>query len=337
MSSKLIKLFRVYFGILFIMFFLILPALTEPAEAGYLVAEVEIENPAAIPKATVAPGQMGTVIIPAKVVLTKYPPRLEQVFINLRAYTNVEGDDWGASVYPPLIVFNPREISQDIQILVTAPMYEDVNEFRDVNVTGEWMLNPGMLTDKIVENGVRVHVEPYIKFVVIPVEGYQRVWPGGEAKFRIGVYNLGNREESFHISISNLDSLMAADFAVFYTTETITVKPFTESYLDFTVEGTAREFHPWRGHMTAITVHVVPIQDLPELEGIYLENLAQDFDFFYYEYGTSIPDTCAFGIVFGIVFLVVIYYYLKKRSQKRRKSRRMMRRRRRLLRRRREE
>jgi hypothetical protein len=327
------KLFLSRFILVFILLLLVLSIFPASANAGYTVAQLQVTPKTGptggSPMADVSPGQSGTVSFDAKVILTKYRPRNEQIFVSLRAHSELEGDVWGASVSPPEILFNPQEFEKDVKIHVTAPMYEDVNEERNMIVVGTWMSSVSTISGEIKPHGVHVRVAPYIKFFTSLVDGYQRVWPGGKADFSMKIWNLGNRNESFHISVNHLDALSKAGFAVTFPTETVWVKPGDNSEFKFTVEGSVRYFHPWRTQLTAISLHVVPSNELPGQSVLNLENYAWNTEFYYYEWGPSFPVPCIAGIIIGIIILTVIYYYFKKRSGRRRKLRRAKRLRRR--------
>jgi hypothetical protein len=302
--------------------------LSFPAEAGFVVAQIEIDPQpgpdGGSPMVEVAPGKTSAVILTGKVVLTKYRPRNEQIFVSLRAHT----EDWGAEVLPMELTINPNEWEYPIQISVAAPPWEDVNEERTVIIDGDWIANPSQISGNVKPNGVHVRVAPFIKFFANIGDGYKRVWPGGKADFSMNVHNLGNRNESFHISVNDLESLEQAGFAFKIPTEYISVDSKAKGIFRFSVEGTAKNFHPWRTHLTTISLHIVPTTEVP-IGNPDPEYYSWNVFFFYYERGPSFPEPCIFSIIIGIVFLVAIYYTLKKRSQKRRKIRKLLRQKRR--------
>jgi len=334
---KVMKIFYAYL-IFFIALVMMLISPGVSNSEGYIVAQVEIEPeparwPGGVPMCQVGDGDSGTVGLKGQLKLTRYPPRAQQVFVNLRAYTDAENDRWGASVIPPLIVLNPGQLYEDVDIFVTAPMYENVNEERHVVITGTWQGSPGgYVVENIMETGVDVRVAPYLKFVVSSVDGgFVRVWPGRDANYQLSIYNFGNRNESFHIRILDTASLDLAGISVTFQSNTIDVGPREEGFFNIKVRGTVKTFHPWRSHMTQIGFEVTPTNELPVIDNtpVDLTKYAQQWFIYYYEFGPSFPEPCIFGIVVGIIFLVGIYYYLKKKARKRRAKRILSRRQRR--------
>ena len=302
---------------------LLSPALSN--SEGYVVVQVEIDPEptrweGGVPMCQVGDGDSGTVGFSAEVQMTRYPPRAQQVFVNLRAYTDQENDRWGASVIPPVIVLNPGQLFADVNVYVTAPMYENVNEERNVRVTGTWQGNPGGYSEPIMESGIAVRVAPFIKYVVSSVDGgFVRVWPGREANYQLSIFNFGNRNESFSIKTLSQGVLDSAGLSVTYKTNTIDVGPRSEGFFDIKVIGTVKTFHPWRSHMTQIGFEIQPTNPLPMIDNNRedLTYYAQQWYIFYYEFGPSFPEPCICGIVVGIVSLVAIYYYFKKKARKR--------------------
>jgi hypothetical protein len=325
---KAIKLLSVYFFFIISLISLLLSPILSNSQ-GYVIVQVEVdprsnEYEGGVAMCEVGDGDSGTVGFPGRIILSRYPPRAQQVFVNLRAYTDKESDLWGASVIPPVIVMNPGQLFADIDVFVTAPMYENVNEERNVRITGTWQGNPGGYSEDVMEGGVAVRVAPFIKFVVSSVDGgFVRVRPGGMADYQLSIYNFGNRNESFSIRTLNQGSLDGAGLSVTYKTNTIDVGPRSEGFFDIRVRGTVKNFHPWRSHMTQIGFEITPTNKLPRINN-EVEDLTyyiQEWYIFYYEFGPSLPEPCICGIVIGIVVLVSIYYGLKRKARKRRAKR----------------
>ena len=325
------RIFSIYFTFLLCSTFVLSSNLITSVEAGYIIPQVEIYDPSnpdgSWKLAEVAPGDSGTVMFTGRVYVTEFRPHLEQIFISLKARSDRSGDTWGALVYPPEILLTSRQMEHDISVFVTAPPFTDVSEWRHIIIDGTWIGNPSSLSGEVIPSSVNVGVAPYIRYFASLGEGYKRVWPGQTAYFTMNVFNIGNRNESFHVSINDLDSLTKAGFAVTFPTEYIEVEADTKGEFKFRVMGTVKNFHPWRTYLSTISLHVVPVHELPDGEIQLLEQYAWNIDFYYYEFGPSFPEPCIFGIIIAIVFLVVIYYYLKKKSKKKkREHRRRMRR-----------
>jgi hypothetical protein len=322
---------RIYFYLCIILFSFLISNIVTTVEAGYIVGQIEIDKhdmdklspDGGAPMTEVAPGKSGAIQIPAKIKLIKYPAKRQPIYINMWAHTDKTNDVWGASVNPKSFIMQVNELEKDIFINVRAPPYESVMEIRNITVGGDWAVMPGYLTGDLLENKITVRVAPYIHYNVFPIEGFQRVWPGTETTFKVGIFNFGNRDEEFHVSVINLESLDEADYAVFFPINAITVPAKSEKEFEFTVVGTVKNFHPWRSHLTTISLRVTPTQRLPQNDAMEPEHYAQVSDYFYYEFGPSFPEPCAFLIIIGIVILVVIYYFLKKGSKKRRKRRKL--------------
>jgi hypothetical protein len=332
MKGNIMKALRIL-SAYFLFFFAILMLLISPVVSnseGYVVAQVEVDTKppmweGGVPMCQVGDGDSGTVGFDAKLSLTRYPPRAQQVIVTFRAYTDEENDRWGASVIPPVIVLNPGQLYyEDLKVYVTAPMYEDVNEERNVRITGTWLANPGGNTGNIEESGVAVRVAPFIKYVVSSVDGgFVRVRPGGDADYQLSIYNFGNRNESFTIKTLNQGVLDTAGLSVTYVTNTIDVGPRSEGFFKIKVRGTVKVFHPWRSHMTMIGFEIQPTNPLPKIDN-KVEDLtyySQQWYIFYYEFGPSFPEPCICGIVIGIVSLIGTYYYFKRKARARKAKR----------------
>lgn len=319
-----------YIASLFFLLLFLISNQVANVEAGYVVVQIDVEQkPGGVQLAEVGPGSTGTVHFKGEINLIKYPIKNEQVILQLSASTNIQNDKWGSTVIPPLVLVSPdpRQPTPPVDIFVTAPLYADVKEQRNVVISGTWMVNPGFFEGEIMETGVFVGVKPFIRYAIYPIEGYQRVRPGKEAEYIMGIYNLGNRNESFSVSVFNADGLADAGIVVHFPSETLNVAPMSLGEFPFKVKGTVKEFSFYRSHITAITLMVKPTTVIPGESVGDLEKYVQTFDFFYYEFGPSFPEPCIFMIIISVVALVGLVYYVRKRSAKRKKLRRLMRRR----------
>ena len=313
-------------------FILVSSSMSSVASAGYVTPRFVLDAPVEAPFAEVGDGSSGTVHITGKVVYEKVKPReYEQLLFSFETDTQVDGDVWGASIFPLLGQINPNENSMDIDIYITAPLYESVDEYRNVRLGGTYVSNPSGWSGEIEANNVYVRVAPYIKFVTYSVEGFQRVYPGQKAHFSIGIMNFGNRVESFTVQVTNTAILQDQGISVVFPSETVEVGPKNETIFKFTVYGTDQFFHPWRSQMTTISLLVTPTNELPEglSKDQPLEYFAQEWYVFYYEFGPEWPDTCYCWTILGVVLITAIYWYFRGKDKQRRRLKKMLRKQRR--------
>ena len=337
-NRKISGLFIKLIFILLILTFLF-PLYSQPASAQdkFVFVRIEILNEESEQLCEVGLSQSGVVNFSGRVVINRQYYAQQSFEIDLRA----TAQGWGVSIAPPkvIVLAGPQNKYGYFKLYVTAPPRESSTTLKQVNITGNWMTYPGFNSGPVEPATVLVKVKPFYQFTIVPERDYVKAWPAETVEYRLTIINQGNAPAQFDATVTDLEGLNDAGFAVVLEQTSIEVPPYeagkdiNKGTIKFKVSG-PQNFYPWKSQQTPISIHIVERNSQEENANNPEAKVAErDWSVIYYEVGFYVPEQCIIGIVILVALIITLVWAKKKnrlfwkhrqRKGRRRKKEKMM-------------
>jgi|ETNmetMinimDraft_26_1059896.scaffolds.fasta_scaffold06776_2 hypothetical protein len=269
----------------------------------------------------VGPGDPCLVQFKGKARIKSFIPQGRQVLVSLSCDAkNVDTarpslDGWSAVVTPPIIIFDPTILENEITVTVQCAQYEYMNAMADIIIGGRWQNNPGG-SGKIKDFSLTAVAAQYSMIRLNSPHSFNTGYPGQQRQYTLEVTNEGNGVDWFDIRITNEDTLEDTDFVVLRETRiTEKVQPGETANFTFDIIG-PRTFTLFRSRISEVSIEVTSVssenQGSPE---------TMSYSVFYQEKGTYYDISLCMGAMAFISIMLLLPFYLYKHVVRKRRFR----------------
>ncbi len=260
----------------------------------------------------VGPGDSKLLRLKGKVRFISPFPSGRQVVLNLKIKCTHDPDSeeslggWRATVSPPIMSFNTGEqdVWRDITVTVIAYQFDNKGATYDVELGGNWRVNPGTTGD-IEPYVLSVTANQYYMLRVSSINSFITGYPGERRTYTLDIMNQGNGLDSFEIDFLNLDSLEEAGFVIIaHKKETDDILPDQSANFTFDIIGPQKSTF-YRTRVTEVALVVTS-------EGSGKNELFPEFmhsSVFYQERGTYYDiEPCLASMLIILILIPGLFY-----------------------------
>ena len=217
----------------FLVIFILFPLALEDVSGACPPATIMLDD--TNKEANVAPGESGCVNFTGAVTVSLVGPgqNIQTVIVELSA----DCEDWRTELTPSTLYFTPEDMgmAKPFNLSVTVPLETDRNDNRWVEVSGIMTIKPGFFQYSLSPAMGLITIIPYCVMTFDCPMPEKKVEPGGSLDYDLLIWNGGNGDESFNISVSGDSPFFERCGAINRTDFEVRVVQYDEKRIGLTI------------------------------------------------------------------------------------------------------